>query len=74
MTERVSTEAGAAEASAQGMKCDFCESVVASVRRVTLHGNYERLRTRHAVMYACPECFEKKDRERLGLEPGGGPG
>jgi len=68
MSEHVSTGEGPVEVSGQGMKCDFCEDVVASVRRVALHGEYERLRTRHAVMYACPECFEKKDRERLGLE------
>lgn len=50
------------------MKCDFCQQTVPSVRRVALDGDYERLRTPHAVMYSCPECFEKKDRQRLGLD------
>jgi len=50
------------------MKCDFCKQTVPSVRRVALDGEYERLRTPHAVMYSCPECFEKKDRQRLGLD------
>jgi len=50
-----------------GMKCDFCQRTVPSVRRVALDGDYERLRTPHAVMYSCPECFEKKDRQRQGL-------
>ena len=51
-----------------GRRCDLCGDVVATVRRVALHGDYERLRTPHAVQYACPSCFEKKDRQRLGLE------
>lgn len=46
------------------MQCDFCKRTVPSVRRVALDGDYERLRTPHAVMYSCPECFEKKDRQR----------
>ena len=50
------------------LECDFCHRPVPSVRRVALDGEYERLRTPHAVMYSCPECFEKKDRQRLGLE------
>lgn len=57
------------EASHQGtsaeMRCDFCNHVVSSVRRVALDGDYERLRTPHTERYACPACFEKKDRERL---------
>jgi len=51
-----------------GRTCDLCGEVVATVRRVALHGDYERLRTPHSVQYACPTCFEKKDRERLGQE------
>ncbi len=68
MTNHSSTGDEAIRSSEQGIKCDFCEDVVTSVRRVALHGDYERLRTRHAVMYACPACFEKEDRARLGLE------
>lgn len=49
------------------MECDFCREPVASVRRVALDGEYERLRTPHAVQYACSDCFEKKDRQRLGF-------
>ena len=61
-----------AEAAGEGatpsvMACDFCQREVPSVRRVALDGEYERLQTPHAVMYSCPECFEKKDRTRLGL-------
>ena len=54
------------------MQCDFCKQTVPSVRRVALDGDYDRLRTPHAVMYSCPECFEKKDRKRLGLDRPGG--
>jgi hypothetical protein len=54
------------------MQCDFCHQTVPRVRRVALDGDYERLRTPHAVMYSCPECFEKKDRRRLGLDRSAG--
>jgi len=49
------------------MECDFCHREVPSVRRVALDGDYERLRTPHPVMYSCPDCFEKKDRQRMGV-------
>lgn len=51
----------------QGLECDFCQSTAASVRRVALDGDYERLITPHAVQYACPDCFERKDRARLAV-------
>jgi hypothetical protein len=50
------------------MKCDFCEQEAPTVRRVALDGDYERLRTPHQVMYACPSCFETKEQRRIGLE------
>jgi hypothetical protein len=53
------------------MRCDFCEQIVAGVRRVALDGDYERLRTPHAEQYACSDCFEKKDRERTASAAGG---
>lgn len=65
-----STES-AAESPA-GITCDFCHEVVASVRRVALDREYERLRTPHAVMYSCSSCFEKKERRRVGMERGSG--
>ena len=52
-----------------GLECDFCRVRVASVRRVALDADYERLVTPHAVQYACQDCFERKDRVRLGLAP-----
>ncbi len=52
------------EENPEGIGCDFCGAVVPSVRRVALDGDYERLRTPHAVQYACEGCFERKDRER----------
>lgn len=48
-----------------GFRCDFCGLEVASVKRVALDGDYERLRTPHNPRYACPECSERKERERL---------
>ena len=50
--------------------CDFCGQQVATVRRVALDREYERLRTPHREQYACDECSEKKERRRLGLERG----
>ncbi len=60
----------AADATPAEMSCDFCHEIVPSVRRVALDREYERLRTPHAVMYACSSCFEKKERSRMGLERG----
>jgi hypothetical protein len=53
-----------------GVRCDFCNAVVPSVRRVALDGDYERLRTRHNERYACAACSERKEQERLGLSRG----
>jgi len=50
-----------------GVRCDFCNAVVPSVRRIALDGDYERLRTPHQERYACSVCSEKKEKERLGL-------
>jgi predicted RNA-binding Zn-ribbon protein involved in translation (DUF1610 family) len=44
--------------------CDFCGSEVSRVRRVALDRDYDRLQTPHRVQYACPECSERKERER----------
>jgi ribosomal protein L44E len=46
------------------LKCDFCERDVSQVRRVALDEGYDRLTRRHEIRYACPECSERKDRER----------
>jgi hypothetical protein len=59
-----------AEAGDAGVRCDFCEAVVPSVRRVALDRDYERLRTRHTERYACAACSERKEQERLGLSRG----
>jgi len=59
---------GAVEASEPtGLRCDFCGSLVPRVRRVALDGDYDRLQTPHAVRYACAECSQRKELERLGL-------
>jgi len=65
---REETRAPRAGRTPGAMECDFCHQTVPSVRRVAIDGDYERLRTPHPVMYSCPDCFEKKDRRRLGLE------
>jgi ribosomal protein L37AE/L43A len=58
MSER--TETGAQER----FCCDFCGSEVPRVRRVALDRDYDRLQKPHRVQYACPECSERKERER----------
>lgn len=47
-------------------RCDFCGNEVPRVRRVALDRDYDRLQKPHPVQYACPECSERKDRERAG--------
>ena len=51
-----------------GRRCDFCGDLVTSVRRVALDREYDRLQKAHREQYACPDCFEKKERTRLGLD------
>ena len=53
----------------QTRTCDFCGKPAATVRRVALDRDYERLRTPHRELYACPECSDAKERRRRGLEP-----
>lgn len=50
-------------------RCDFCGDLVVSVRRVALDHDYDRLQKAHREQYSCPECFEKKELQRLGLGP-----
>ena len=52
---------------AAALRCDFCGAQVTRVRRVALDRDYDRLQTPHAVRYACPECSQRKEQERLGL-------
>ena len=52
-----------------GRQCDFCGAVVATVRRVALDHDYDRLQPPHRELYACATCSERKERSRLGLEP-----
>jgi hypothetical protein len=63
-------EEHAGPAGESGLRCDFCGAQVSRVRRVALDRDYDRLQTPHAVRYACPECSQRKERERLGLGAG----
>ena len=70
MAEREPTEATEA-GEAQGLqRCDFCGEPSATVRRVALDRDYDRLRKNHRELYACPPCSEAKERERLGIGRG----
>jgi hypothetical protein len=62
-----STPTETPESDAEGrFRCDFCGASVPRVRRVALDRDYDRLQKPHQVQYACPECSERKDRERAG--------
>jgi len=63
MTDNAAMERESAPVGDQ--ECDFCGVQVSRVRRIALDGEYERLRTPHSVRYACPECSERKERERF---------
>lgn len=47
------------------LKCDFCGHESDRVSRVAVAEGYDRLTVRHEKMYACPQCSEKKEKERL---------
>ncbi len=59
-------EASASARALQPLRCDFCGEQVLRVRRVALDRDYDRLQQPHAVRYACADCSEAKERERLG--------
>ena len=46
------------------LKCDFCGKEAATVKRVALDREYDRLTVKHEKRFACPECSEKKEKER----------
>ncbi|MCL4686741.1 hypothetical protein KJ059_18535 [Myxococcota bacterium] len=48
--------------------CDFCGAEAATVRRVALDRDYDRLLTPHRELYACGPCSERKEGRRLGLQ------
>lgn len=62
-----STHPGREAGAAAGRRCDLCGKEVASVRRVALDREYDRLQLAHQELYACEPCFEAKERKRLGL-------
>ncbi len=69
MAEGTPDEPGVSTGGGPGapLRCDFCGEPAGSLRRVVLDGDYERLRTPHRELYACPPCSDRKERTRLGL-------
>jgi len=64
---RQSDPSDSPQSDAEGrFRCDFCGESVPRVRRVALDRDYDRLQKPHQVQYACPECSERKDRDRSG--------
>jgi len=50
-----------------GQRCDFCGNRVATVRRVAIDQDYDRLQTPHRELYACGPCSERKEQKRRGI-------
>jgi hypothetical protein len=50
-----------------GQRCDFCGARVATVRRVAIDRDYDRLQTPHRELYACEPCSNRKEERRRGL-------
>jgi hypothetical protein len=46
------------------LKCDFCGKETATVARVALDKEYDRLTVKHEKRFACAECSGKKEKER----------
>lgn len=51
------------ESSEQVLKCDTCGKETDKVSRVVVDAGYNRANAR--AVYNCPECYEKKLKERL---------
>lgn len=45
------------------LRCDTCGRPATTVARVVVEAGYNRANAR--PLYNCPECYEKKNRERL---------
>ena len=52
----------------QQLVCDTCGKPAETVSRVVVDSGYNRANAR--AVYNCPECYEKKLRERVQPEPG----
>lgn len=66
-TKQGNSESGRDAGGSSGRRCDLCGNEVASVRRVALDREYDRLQLAHKELYACEPCFESKEQRRLGL-------
>ncbi len=50
------------ETNAEALRCDTCGRVTPTVSRVVIDTGYNRANAR--PLYNCPECYERKLRER----------
>jgi hypothetical protein len=57
-----------AEQEPQLLRCDTCGKLSSTVSRVVVDSGYNRANAR--PLYNCPECYERKLRERLDTSPG----
>lgn len=54
------------ESNEQILKCDTCGKETETVSRVVVDAGYNRSNAR--PVYNCPECYEKKLKERVGQD------
>ena len=57
------------EQDSQPLTCDTCGKTTPTVSRVVVDSGYNRANAR--PLYNCPECYEKKLREREAQSPTG---
>lgn len=51
------------------LKCDTCGRISTQVSRVVIDAEYNRANAR--PLYNCPECYEKKLKDRVTPSPSG---
>jgi hypothetical protein len=57
------TDPEVSEEQATLLRCDTCGRLTPTVSRVVVEAGYNRANAR--PLYNCPDCYEKKNRERL---------
>jgi hypothetical protein len=63
MSDSLRTKA-AGPAEPRLLRCDTCGRLTTVVSRVVIDRGYDRSNAR--PLWNCPECYERKNRERLG--------
>lgn len=46
------------------LRCNFCGKETGTIIRIVIAKDYDRLSVKHDIKDACPECSDKKEREK----------